>query len=126
VQSTGREAPLSAHDAGGHAPSSASCGNWRRLFSDITKAVSWGPSVLIREEEDGRGQRVKVIVNTVSLVPSGRLDEDTAAAISAVSQSSTGTLNIKMHDKLAAMVALGKHLGMFVQRTPCVCPFAAF
>jgi hypothetical protein len=28
-----------------------------------------------------------------------------------------GTLSIKMHDKLAALVALGKHLGMFVQRT---------
>jgi phage terminase small subunit len=93
-------------------------------FFDITKAVTWG--VQVREEEDGRGQRVKVVANSVSLVPSDRLDEDTAAAISAVSQSSTGTLNIKMHDKLAAMVALGKHLGMFVQRTPCVCPFAAF
>jgi phage terminase small subunit len=84
-------------------------------FPDISKAVTWG--VQVREEEDEHGQRVKVIVNTVSLVPSGRLDEDTAAAISAVSQSSTGTLNIKMHDKLAALVALGKHLGMFVQRT---------
>jgi hypothetical protein len=32
------------------------------------------------------------------------------------SQSSTGALRIKMHNKLAALVALGKHLGMFVQR----------
>jgi hypothetical protein len=31
--------------------------------------------------------------------------------------AATGTLSIKMHDKLAALVALGKHLGMFVQRT---------
>jgi hypothetical protein len=83
-------------------------------FSDITKAVTWG--VHVREEEDGRGERVKVIVNTVSLVPSGRLDEDTAAAISAVSQSSTGAVRIRMHNKLAALVALGKYLGMFDQR----------
>jgi hypothetical protein len=69
-----------------------------------------------REEEDGRGERVKVIVNTVSLVPSGRLDEDTAAAISAVWQSSTGAVRIRMHNKLAALVALGKYLGMFDQR----------
>ena len=62
------------------------------------------------------GERVKVIVNTVSLVPSGRLDEDTAAAISAVSQSSTGAVRIRMHNKLAALVALGKYLGMFDQR----------
>ena len=44
------------------------------------------------------------------------LDEDTAAAISAVSQSSTGALRIKMHNKLAALVVLGKYLGMFDER----------
>jgi hypothetical protein len=38
------------------------------------------------------GHCVKVIVNAVLLVPSDKLDEDTAAAISAVSQSSTGAL----------------------------------
>jgi len=29
-----------------------------------------------------------------------------------VSLGTTGTLSIKMHDKLAALIALGKHLGM--------------
>src|SRR6476620_8085472 len=57
------------------------------------------------------GQRVKVLP-----VPSDELDEDTAAAIAAVSQSSTGALRIKMHNKLAALVVLGKYLGMFDQR----------
>jgi phage terminase small subunit len=38
------------------------------------------------------------------LVPSDKLDEDTAAAIAAVSQSSTGAVRIKMHNKLAALV----------------------
>jgi phage terminase small subunit len=84
-------------------------------FSDISKAVTGG--VQVREEEDEHGQRVKVITSAVSLVPSDRLDESTAAAIAAVSQSPTGALSIKMHNKLAAFVALGKHLGMFVQRT---------
>jgi hypothetical protein len=50
-------------------------------------------------------------------VPTDKLDERTAAAIAEVSQGSTGTLRVKMHDKLAALVTLGKHLGMFVQRT---------
>jgi hypothetical protein len=36
------------------------------------------------------------------LVPSDKLDENTAAAISAVSQSSNGGVRIKMHNKLAA------------------------
>jgi len=80
-------------------------------FSDIRKAVTWRRSVQAREEEED-GQ-----VSAVSLVPSDSLDENTVAAIAAVSQSSTGTLSIKMHDKLAALIALGKHLGMFDQRT---------
>ena len=75
-------------------------------FSNISKAVTWS----CEEGEDG--QRVKVLP-----VPSDKLDEDTAAAISAVSQGSTGTLRIRMHNKLPALVALGKHLGMFVERT---------
>jgi len=86
-------------------------------FSNITKAVTWGPSVQVREEKDEGGQRVKVVTSAVSLVPRDKLDENTAAAIAAVSQSSTGTLSIKMHDKLAALITLGKHLGMFDQRT---------
>src|ERR1700751_4223491 len=58
-------------------------------FSDISKAVTWGPSVQVREEEED-GQRVKVIVNAVLLVPSDKLDENTAAAIAAVSQGFRG------------------------------------
>jgi phage terminase small subunit len=84
-------------------------------FSDISKAVTWGPSVQVREEEED-GQRVKVIVSALVLVPSDKLDENTAAAIAAVSQSSTGALRIRMHNKLPALVALGKRLGMFDQR----------
>jgi hypothetical protein len=37
-------------------------------FSDITKAVTWGPNVEVREDEDGG--RVMVITSAVSLVPS--------------------------------------------------------
>ena len=82
-------------------------------FSDISKAVTWGPSVQVREEEDEDGRRVRVITSAVSLVPSDRLDANTAAAIAEVSQGSTGALRVKMHDKLAALIALGKHLGMY-------------
>jgi phage terminase small subunit len=84
-------------------------------FSRISKAVTWGPSVQVREEEED-GQRVKVIVSAVLLVPSDKLDENTAAAIAAVSQGSTGTLRIRMHNKLRALVVLGKYLGMFDER----------
>src|SRR5262249_33188290 len=74
-------------------------------FSNITKAVTWS----CEEGEDG--QRVKVL-----LIPRDKLDENTAAAIAAVSQGSNGAVRIKMHNKLAALVVLGKYLGMFDQR----------
>jgi phage terminase small subunit len=74
-------------------------------FSNISKALTWSC------EEGGDGQRIKIL-----LVPSDKLDEDTAAAISAMSQSSAGALRIKMHNKLAALVVLGKYLGMFDER----------
>ena len=50
------------------------------------------------------------------LVPSDKLDEDTAAAISAVSAGPAGAVRIRMHNKLAALVVLGKYLGMFDER----------
>jgi hypothetical protein len=54
--------------------------------------------------------RVKVIVNAVVLVPSDKLDEDTAAAISAVSQGPAGALRIRMHNKVPAIVPAGQVL----------------
>jgi phage terminase small subunit len=81
-------------------------------FSDISKAVTWGPSAQVCRD----GKRAKLTTSPVLLVLRDKIDESTAAAIAAVSQSPTGSLSIKMHDKLAALIALGKHLGMFVQR----------
>ena len=48
----------------------------------------------------------------VELIDSDQLDGDTAFAISEVSQGPNGT-RIKFNDKRAALVDLGKHLGMF-------------
>ena len=61
-------------------------------FSDIRKAVTWGPSIRGTKTEAGG------ITTVVSLVPSDRLDENTAAAIAEVSQGPTGALRVKMHD----------------------------
>lgn len=88
-------------------------------FSDIRKAVKWNGH-LIREEDNPDGGDVLVIKETrnnlVSLVDSEELDDDTAAAISEVSQNATGGVKVKLHDKRAALVDLGKHLGMFVEK----------
>jgi hypothetical protein len=55
-----------------------------------------GPSVEVREEEDEDGRRVKVITSAISLVPSEKLDQDTARAIAAVARGATGGLGIKI------------------------------
>jgi len=85
-------------------------------FADIRKAVKWHGH-LIQEEDNPDGGDTLVIKNTysnhVSLVSSDEIDDETAGAIAEVSQSPTGGLKIKLHDKRAALVDMGKHLGMF-------------
>jgi hypothetical protein len=38
---------------------------------------------------------------------------EAAAAVAEVSQTVNGALRVKMHDKHAALVSLGRHLGLF-------------
>lgn len=66
-------------------------------FSDLRKAVSWSGG-------------------TVELKSSAELDDDTAAAVAEVGQTRDG-VKIKLHDKQAALVSIGRHLGMFTDRT---------
>jgi len=44
------------------------------------------------------------------------LEKATLDAIAEVSQQANGALRVKMHDKHAALVSLGKHLGLFTER----------
>ncbi|MDW9772563.1 terminase small subunit [Sinorhizobium meliloti] len=88
-------------------------------FSDIRKAVKWQSS-LITEEDNPEGGDIAVVktvvTNNVQLVASDELDDETAAAISEISQNATGGLKVKFHDKRAALVDIGKHLGMFTEK----------
>lgn len=85
-------------------------------FADIRKAVRWANELKLANplsEEEGAQE---VLVSTVLLVPSDEIDDDTAAAIAEISNTAQG-VKIKLYDKKAALVDLGKHLGMFVDRT---------
>lgn len=88
-------------------------------FSDIRKVVKWQSS-LITEEDNPDGGDVAVIknivTNQVQLISSDDIDDETAAAISEISQTATGGLKIKLHDKKAALVDLGRHLGLFTDK----------
>ena len=54
-----------------------------------------------------------VMVPRVTIVPTEDLDKATLDAIAEVSQQANGALRVKMHDKHAALVSLGRHLGLF-------------
>jgi phage terminase small subunit len=76
-------------------------------FSDIRRAVRWGGS----SEGETEGA-----ASVLHLVDSAELDDNTAAAVAEVTQTAQG-LRLKLHDKRAALVDIGRHLGMFIDRT---------
>lgn len=88
-------------------------------FSDIRKAIKWR-SHLVEEEDNPEGGDIAVVktivTNLVELVGSDDLDDETAAAISEISQNQGGGIKLKLHDKRAALVDIGKHLGMFKEK----------
>jgi phage terminase small subunit len=84
-------------------------------FSDIRRAVNWRAHVTGMVEDEDGGQRLAV-TNEVTLIDSDKIDDDTAAAVSEISQSAQGGLKIKLHDKKGALVDIGRHLGMFTDK----------
>lgn len=88
-------------------------------FSDIRKAIKWRAH-LVEEEDNPEGGDIAVIktivTNQVELIGSDDLDDETAAAISEISQNQGGGIKLKLHDKRAALVDIGKHLGMFKEK----------
>jgi len=86
-------------------------------FSCIGKAVTWRNEVVTQELEGGEeGETRTVMVPRVTIVPTEDLDKATLDAIAEVSQQANGAVRVKMHDKHAALVSLGKHLGLFADR----------
>jgi hypothetical protein len=73
--------------------------------------------VVTQELEGGEEGEIRtVMVPRVTIVPTEDLDKATLDAIAEVSQQANGAVRVKMHDKHAALVSLGKHLGLFVDR----------
>ena len=85
-------------------------------FSDIRKVVSWRNELVTRTEKGKDGEPAKVVMPRVTIVDADKISDEAAAAVAEVSQTVNGTLRVKLHDKHAALVSIGKHLGMFVDR----------
>lgn len=82
-------------------------------FSDIRKAIKWRANVTDLEVDEETGEARMAVSNQVQIIDSDQIDDATAAAIAEISQTDKGGLKIKLHDKRAALVDIGKHLGMF-------------
>jgi phage terminase small subunit len=94
-------------------------------FSDIRKMVTWRNEVVAErvfeegekaEKGENCGEGVKALMPRVTLVPAEEIDEATAGAIAQISQGVNGSLRVRLHDKHAALVSIGKHLGMFTDQ----------
>lgn len=88
-------------------------------FADIRKAIKWQGTLVTEEDNPDGGDTLvikNVVTNNVTLISSEEIDDETAAAISEISQNSTGGIKLKLHDKRAALVDMGKHLGMFTEK----------
>jgi len=72
-------------------------------FLDPRRALDWG---MTPPDEAGKS------IQFVSLKASKDVDDDTAAAVAEVWQTTQG-IRLKFHDKPQALERLGRHLGMF-------------
>ncbi len=82
-------------------------------FADITRAVEWGEALAVKGLSiDGEAPAEPCIVQGVALKASAELPPEVTAAISEVRKTKEG-ISIKFHDKTAALLSMGKQLGMF-------------
>jgi phage terminase small subunit len=81
-------------------------------FSDIRKIVKWQSAMVTEEDSPDGGEKLvvkNIVTNLVQIIGSDEVDDVTAACISEISQTDKGAVKVKLHDKRAALVDLGRH-----------------
>ena len=76
----------------------------------------WEVGLLVQAAAEEGARTATKATATVEVAASDALDDDAAAAIAEISRGRDGTLKVKLHDKRAALVQLGHHLGVFRPR----------
>ena len=89
----------------------------RIAFADPRKVLRWGNNVIQIEEgeagPEGKNRTWAVINHQFHLFNSSELGDDAAAAISEIKHTADGSITVKFHPKLPALVKLGEHMGLF-------------
>src|SRR5215470_14388128 len=70
-------------------------------------------AIVGRTEKGEDGEPVMVLMPRVTIVDADKISDEAAAAVAEVSQTVNGALRVKLHDKHAALVSIGRYLGMF-------------
>lgn len=82
-------------------------------FADIKDFLSFRTEKTVVGYEKDSGEPIFDYAPIIELIDSGNVD---GKAVQEVSLSAKGTFSFKLHDKMAALDKLGKHLGMFTDK----------
>lgn len=91
-------------------------------FSDIRKVASWVTReelVPVSNKKAANGMPQPMATKRVTeliIFNSDTIDDDTAAAIQSITRKADGTMQIKFYDKHAALLDMGREMGMFTER----------
>jgi len=81
-------------------------------FSDIKDFLEFKTDKCIAEYDE-KGKAIVDYKQIVDVKPSSEVD---GTLINEISIGKDGTLKFKLHDKMAALEKMGKHLGMFIDK----------
>jgi phage terminase small subunit len=91
----------------------------RIAFADIRRVLKWGETTVRVHKDEISGER-KIVVepnNEIQLVSVSEMGADTVASIREIRQNSDGSLSVKFHEPMPALILLGKHLGMWSKKS---------
>jgi len=84
-----------------------------RIAEIMRVGVSWRNELVTRTEKRRAREGLDA---AVTIVDADKISDEAAAAVAEVSQTVNGALRVKLHDKHAALVSIGRYLGMFDDR----------
>lgn len=85
-------------------------------FSDVTDYLEVVTERILVDRTP-EGEPISEIRQMVLLKDTADIPKDKLAAIAEIKQAKDGSISFKLHDKRGALDSIGKHLGMFIDRT---------
>lgn len=81
-------------------------------FSDLREILQWRTLVIETGEENEDGEPITKVTTELILKDYAELSPAAAACISEIKRARDGAITVKLHPKVAALVELGRHLGV--------------